>query len=95
MTRRHRRSRRGNDWISRAIENRGALRDWFKRNRRDLKQLLGYDPFKKRGSRLVLKTTAIRDTLELAETGRLRVRDTTLRRLRLALTLAELRRRRK
>ncbi len=84
-------SRRRN-WIQGAVEEPGALREWFKRNQKRLERELGYNPFKRDGR---LREKAVRDTLKLAETGRLRVRTVTLRRLHLAETLFKLQKHRR
>jgi len=79
-------------WIQDAVKNPGALTEWFKRNRRKLKKLLGYDPITKNGD---INDRAVHGVIRLVKEGKLRVGDTTLRRLYLARTLQRLRRRRR
>lgn len=84
-------------WIQKAIRRPGALRRWFKANRKKLKKILGYDPFTKRGT---IKIRALKDTYLLAvrtkirKRGKLRVTKKTLARLRLAIRLNSYRPRR-
>ena len=84
--------RKNRRWIQRAIKHPGALTAWFKRRRRVLKRKLGYDPITKRGD---IRDKAVRDTIRLAKAGKIRVSETTMRRLYLARTLQRLRRRRR
>lgn len=85
-------------WIQKAIKRPGALRRWFKTNRKKLKKILGYDPLTKRGT---IKIRALKDTYLLAvrsrihKRGKLRVSKKTLSRLRLAITLNSYRPRKK
>ena len=85
-------ARKRRKWIQKAIKHPGALTEWFKRNRKKLKKKLGYDPITKKGD---INDRAISGTIRLVKQGKLRVSDTTLRRLYLAKTLRRLRRRRK
>jgi len=78
-------------WIEDAIKRPGALRNWFKLRRKELKRKLGYDPFTPKGT---IKNKAIRDTMKLIERGKLRVKEITVQRLRLAKTLSKVRRNR-
>ena len=75
-------------WIQCAIRRPGALRQWFQRNRKRLKRLLGYDPLNRDGT---IKAKAITGVLRLHKEGRLRLDTTTVRRLNLAKTLRRLR----
>lgn len=89
---RRRRGGRKNRWIQAAIKRPGSLTEWFKRNRRKLRRVLGFDPITRRGD---INDRAITKTIRLAKTGKIKVSDRTLRRLYLARTLAKLRRRRR
>ncbi|MEM3964458.1 MAG: hypothetical protein QW584_01885 [Thermofilaceae archaeon] len=77
-------------WIREAIKRPGALTTWFKRNRKKLKRLLGYDPFTRKGD---IRDKAVRDLIKLHKAGKIRLSKTILRRLYLARTLQRLRRR--
>ncbi|MEM0469282.1 MAG: hypothetical protein QW496_03655 [Desulfurococcaceae archaeon] len=77
-------------WIREAIKRPGALTTWFKRNRKKLKRLLGYDPFTRKGD---IRDKAVRDLIKLYKAGKIRLSKTILRRLYLARTLQRLRRR--
>ncbi|MEM4847277.1 MAG: hypothetical protein QW794_05935 [Thermosphaera sp.] len=79
-------------WIQEAIKRPGALTAWFKRNRKKLKRLLGYDPITRRGD---IRDKAVRDLIKLYKAGKIRLSRTTLRRLYLARTLQKLRKRRR
>lgn len=85
-------------WIQKAIRRPGALKWWFKTNRKKLKRILGYDPMTRRGT---IKIRALKDTYSLAvrtrirKRGKLRVSKKTLARLRLAIRLNSYRPRKK
>lgn len=80
------------NWIQEAIKRPGALTEWFKRNRKRLKQLLGYDPITSKGD---IRDRAVRDLIKLHKAGRIRLSRRTLQRLYLARTLQKLRRSRR
>lgn len=82
--------RRKKYWIQDAIKHPGALTAWFKRNRKRLMKKLGYDPITKKGD---IRDKAINDVLRLYKKGKIRLSDTTVKRLNLAKTLKKLRRR--
>ena len=84
--------KRNNMWIQEAIKHPGALTRWFKRNRKKLRKLLGYDPITKKGD---INDRAIHGTIRLIKEGKLKVRNKRLllKRLNLAKTLQKLRRR--
>lgn len=79
-------------WIQEAIKRPGALLQWFKRNRKKLKKLLGYDPITKEGD---INDRAVRGVLKLWKQGKIRLSDRTVKRLYLARTLQKLRKRKK
>ena len=78
-------------WIQKAIKKPGALTNWFKRNRKKLKRILGYDPITKKGD---IRDSAVNKILKLHKEGRIRLRTVTVRRLNLARTLRKVRPRR-
>ncbi|MDW8004917.1 MAG: hypothetical protein RMI04_08925 [Thermofilaceae archaeon] len=78
-------------WIQEAIEKPGALRAWLKANRHSIRRVTGEDPFDKRGR---VKVTTLKKLRKAAKAGRVRLSDTTLRRINLAITLHKLRKRR-
>lgn len=86
-----RKTHRTDNWIQRAIKHPGALTQWFKRHRRELKRKLGFDPITRKGD---INDRAIPATIRLVKEGKIRVSKKTLRRLYLAKTLQKLRRRR-
>ena len=77
-----------NNWIQKAIKHPGALTRWFKRNRKRLKRILGFDPITKKGD---INDKAITKLIELYKEGKIKLDKTTLRRLYLARTLKKLR----
>ncbi len=88
MARRTRKSK----WIQEAVKHPGALTQWFKRHRKELKRKLGFDPITKKGD---INDRAIPATIKLAKEGRIKITEKTLRRLYLAKTLQKLRRRKR
>ena len=77
-------------WIQKAIKKPGGLTNWYRRRRKELKKLLGYDPITRRGD---IRDRAIPDTIRLVKKGKIRVKSKTLKRLYLAKTLQKIRRR--
>ncbi|MEM4501699.1 MAG: hypothetical protein QW512_06170 [Thermofilaceae archaeon] len=84
---RRRRQRGGEYWIQEAIRNPGALREWAERNADKIRRLTGEEPFDRQGR---LKVTVLRKLKALHKRGEVRLSDTTLRRINLALTLRRL-----
>ena len=76
-------------WIQEAIKKPGALKNWLKKNRKKIKEVIGEDPFTKDGK---IKVRAIKKIIKAIKEGKLRTRNkpTILRRLYLALTLKKL-----
>jgi len=79
-------------WIQEAVKHPGALTQWFKRNRKELKRKLGFDPITKKGD---INDRAIPATIKLIKEGKIKASKKTLRRLYLVKTLQKLRRKRK
>lgn len=71
-------------WIQEAIKKPGAFRAWCERNREKIKRVIGEDIFDKRGR---LKKRAVRKLKRAVQEGRIRVSETTKKRIVLADTL--------
>lgn len=71
-------------WIQCAIKKPGAFRAWCERNREKIKRVIGEDIFDKRGR---LKRRAVRRLKNAVLQGKMRVSETTKKRIVLADTL--------